>query len=58
VGGQDYPEAYRLVYDNPGFTPQDHTTNNADYSQFWGLIGAVTPERGIYAGEALELVAQ
>lgn len=58
VGAQEYPADYRLVYTNPGFTPQDHTTNNADYSQFWGLIGAETPDRGIYPGEALELVSR
>jgi ABC-type branched-subunit amino acid transport system substrate-binding protein len=56
VGAADYPDDYRLVYTNPGYTAEDHTTNNADYSQFWGLIGAETPDRGIYAGEALELI--
>lgn len=55
VGSKDYPEGYRLVYKNPGYSASDHTTNHADYSQFWGLIGADTPNRGIYSGEALEL---
>lgn len=52
----DYPDDYTLVYDNPGFSPEDHTTNDADYSQFWALVGAVKPENGVYEGEALQLV--
>ncbi len=53
IGSASFPDDYSLVLGNPGFTPQDHTTGNADYSKMWALMGVSSPVDGIYKGEAL-----
>jgi branched-chain amino acid transport system substrate-binding protein len=50
-----YPADYSLVFGNPRYTAADHSTNNADYSKFWGLITISPLIDGTYGGEPLLL---
>lgn len=58
LGGRDYPKAYALAFDNPGYKPGLHTTVEADYSKLWGLVRVSKPVDGTYEGEDLELLAE
>jgi hypothetical protein len=40
---------------NPNFSTSVHTTADADYSKFWGLVRVSKPVDGAYQGEPLEL---
>ncbi len=53
IGNHTLPDGYALSIGNPRYTPDDHTTANADYSQFWGLIHVSPLIDGTYAGEPL-----
>ncbi len=55
VGKADFPANYSLVFGNPGYTPENHTTENADYSHFWALIHVSPLVDGTYEGEELIL---
>ncbi len=55
IGTKPYPKGYALVFDNPRYTATEHTTNNADYSHFWGLVHASKLVDGTYEGEDLEV---
>jgi branched-chain amino acid transport system substrate-binding protein len=55
VGKADFPADYSLMFGNPRYTPDNHTTANADYSHFWALIHASPLVDGTYAGEELVL---
>jgi branched-chain amino acid transport system substrate-binding protein len=55
IGTAAYPLNYALVFGNPGYTPADHTTANADYSSFWALIHTSPLVDGTYEGEPLVL---
>lgn len=50
-----YPDSYSLMFGNPRYSATDHSTNNADYSKFWGLITISPLIDGTYAGEPLVL---
>jgi branched-chain amino acid transport system substrate-binding protein len=47
------PAGYSLALENPGYNAGDHTTANANYSQFWGLIHVSPLVDGAYEGEPL-----
>lgn len=50
----DLPE---LVYfPNPGWSPTVHSLNNADFTDFWGLVHVAPPVNGAYEGEPLTLI--
>jgi hypothetical protein len=53
ISKRELPSGYSLALGNPGYTPDDHTTGNADYSQFWGLIHVSPLIDGAYEGEPL-----
>lgn len=55
LGTREYPAAYSLVLGNPRYSARDHTTGQADYSHFWGLIRVSVPVDGAYEGEYLEV---
>jgi branched-chain amino acid transport system substrate-binding protein len=50
-----YPADYSVVFGNPRYTAEDHSANNADYSNFWTLIRVSPLIDGTYAGERLPL---
>lgn len=49
------PPGYAVVFQNPYYSAQDHTTVAADYSQMWGLVRVSRPVDGAYEGEELVL---
>jgi len=49
----DFSPANSLNLGNPGWTTVDHTSSNADYSKFWGLVRASAAVDGMYEGEEL-----
>ena len=53
IGKRQLPTGYSLALGNPGYNAGDHTTANADYSQFWGLIHVSPLVDGTYEGEPL-----
>ena len=53
IGKRQLPPGYSLALGNPGYNAGDHTTANADYSQFWGLIHVSPLIDGTYEGEPL-----
>jgi branched-chain amino acid transport system substrate-binding protein len=55
IAAAHYPPDYSLMFGNPGYTPADHTTANADYSNFWALIHTSPLVDGTYEGEPLVL---
>lgn len=55
IGTRQYPADYALVFANPKYTATEHTTNNADYTHFWGLVRASKLLDGTYEGEDLEV---
>jgi branched-chain amino acid transport system substrate-binding protein len=55
ISGRQLPAGYSLVLPNPGYTSADHTTTNADFSNFWGLIHVSALIDGTYEGEPLPL---
>jgi branched-chain amino acid transport system substrate-binding protein len=55
VDNSDFREQHPLLFEKPGYSDKDHTTKNADYSQFWALAHASKPEHGLYEGEDLEV---
>jgi hypothetical protein len=55
IGKHKLPAGYSLALGNPGYTADDHTTANADYSQFWGLVHVSPLVDGTYEGEPLPL---
>lgn len=55
IGKSDFRYQHPLLFDDPGYSDKDHTTRNADYSHFWGLVHASKPEHGLYEGEDLDV---
>lgn len=55
LGSRSLPPDYLLVFENPGYTPTDHTTGNASYKNFWGLVRVSPLVDGTYGGDALPL---
>jgi branched-chain amino acid transport system substrate-binding protein len=55
LGTRTYAANYSLVLGNPRYSAKDHTTSQADYSQFWGLIRVSPAVDGAYEGEPLEI---
>lgn len=55
IATKSLPKGYALVFENPRYTATEHTTNNADYSRFWGLVHASKLVDGTYEGENLEV---
>ncbi len=51
------PDDVSLVLGNPNFSNATHTTADADFSKFWGLIRVSKPVDGAYEGEPLELAS-
>ncbi|MFG1400153.1 ABC transporter substrate-binding protein [Roseixanthobacter pseudopolyaromaticivorans] len=49
------PPGYGIVFQDPKYSADDHTTVNADYSKMWGLIKVSKPHDGAYEGEDLSL---
>lgn len=48
--------ASTVGFKNPGYSATDHTPKGADYTDFWAIVGAVTPKNGLYSGAALTAV--
>jgi branched-chain amino acid transport system substrate-binding protein len=57
IGTVNLPDHVSLVMGNPKYSSATHTTENADYSKFWGLVRVSKPVDGAYEGEALELAS-
>lgn len=57
IGTVKLPDDVSLVVGNPNYSGATHTTENADYSKFWGLVRVSRPVDGAYEGEALELAS-
>lgn len=55
LGSRTLPDGYLVVFENPGYTPADHTTGAASYRNFWGLVRVGPLVDGTYAGEPLTL---
>lgn len=55
IANVDYPAEYSLMLGNPRYEGNHHSTGNADYSSFWGLIHTSELIDGTYAGEILEV---
>ena len=55
IGKRKLPPGVSLTLGNPGYTPGDHTTTNADYAAFWSLIRVSKPVDGAYLGERLPI---
>lgn len=49
------PPGYGIVFQDPKYSAEDHTTVNADYSNMWGLIRVSKPRDGAYEGEDFTL---
>ncbi|MCK1513195.1 ABC transporter substrate-binding protein [Bradyrhizobium sp. 190] len=49
----DYSATNSLALGNPAWTKADHTSSNADYSKFWGLVRTSAAVDGMYEGEEL-----
>lgn len=57
IGKSGVPDSVSLVMGNPNFSTSTHTTAEADYSKFWGLVRVSKPVDGAYQGEPLELAS-
>jgi branched-chain amino acid transport system substrate-binding protein len=55
IGNSDFRDQHPLLFENPGYSDKDHTTNNVDYSRFWALMHASNPKHGLYEGEDLDV---
>ncbi len=55
IGTRTLPAGMLLVFENPKYSAQDHTTQHADYTRFWGLIHTSKLVDGTYEGEDLEV---
>lgn len=52
----ELPTDYLAMIGNPKYSPTRHTTEGADFSDFWSLIGPSRLVDGTYEGEVLELL--
>lgn len=48
---EDFPYPQLVFKPNPGWDDDTHTTENYDYSEFYGVIGSSPVENGQYPGE-------
>lgn len=55
IGSRQLPPNMLMTFENPGYTGSDHTTGNASYKNFWGLIKVSELLDGTYEGEPLTL---
>jgi branched-chain amino acid transport system substrate-binding protein len=55
LGSRALPPGYLLVFENPGYSSTDHTTGNASYKNFWGLVRVSPLVDGTYEGDPLPL---
>jgi branched-chain amino acid transport system substrate-binding protein len=55
LGSTKLPDGYLLVFAQPGFTKDMHSTEKADYSNFWGVAKVSPRLNGTYLGQRFAL---